>query len=293
MPGARWLNAGILRLTRSLRAIPLVGLLVAGCTTADTLAVPQPSVSYVEPAKYAAIVVDANTGRTLYSQNAEQPRYPASLTKMMTLYILFETMKQGRVTRATPIPVSAHAAAEPPTKIGFRPGDTIDVDSAIRAIVTKSANDVAVAVAEYLAGSEPQFVTIMNAKAQQLGMNGTHFSNASGLPDPDQRTTARDMAVLGLALRQRFPQYYSYFSVEDFAWRGRLIKGHNKVLDQVAGADGIKTGYTRASGYNIVTSVNTGGRRLVAVVMGEDSAKERNAHVAELVDRFMPAATAK
>jgi D-alanyl-D-alanine carboxypeptidase len=237
-------------------------------------------------------VIDANTGQMLYGVNATDRRYPASLTKMMTLYLLFEAMDQGRVTRETQIPVSPHAAAMPPTKLHFRPGETIDIDSAIRAMVTKSANDVAVAVGEYLGGTETRFAGLMNEKARQLGMLNTVFQNASGLPEPAQHTTAYDMARLGLALRQRFPQYYYYFSIESFAFRGKLIRGHNKVLDTVPGADGIKTGYIRASGFNIVTSVSRDGRKLLVVVMGGKTAKERNERVAELVARYMPEAKA-
>jgi D-alanyl-D-alanine carboxypeptidase len=260
---------------------------LGGCTTTDALDI-APPVPTAEPAKYAAIVVDANSGRTLYAVNAAMPRYPASLTKMMTLYLLFEAMEQGRVSPATEIPVSAYASSRPPTKIGFRPGETIDVDAAIKALITKSANDVAVAVAEYLGGSEQGFAQVMTTKARQIGMLSTTFRNATGLPDGDQRTTARDMAVLGLSLRRRFPQYYRYFAIQDFAYRGKMIRGHNKVLENVAGADGIKTGYIRASGYNIAASVERDGRRLVAVVMGEKTARERNEHVADLMERFLP-----
>jgi D-alanyl-D-alanine carboxypeptidase len=268
----------------------LLVVLLAGCTTADTLSIAPPA--NFEPSKYAAVVIDANTGQMLYGVNATDRRYPASLTKMMTLYLLFEAMDQGRVTRETQIPVSPHAAAMPPTKLHFRPGETIDIDSAIRAMVTKSANDVAVAVGEYLGGTETRFAGLMNEKARQLGMLNTVFQNASGLPEPAQHTTAYDMARLGLALRQRFPQYYYYFSIESFAFRGKLIRGHNKVLDTVPGADGIKTGYIRASGFNIVTSVSRDGRKLLVVVMGVKTAKERNERVAELVARYMPEAKA-
>ena len=271
----------------------LSGAALAGCTTADALNVESSAVSFATPAKYAAIVVDANDGHALYSANSDDRRYPASLTKMMTLYLLFQAMAAGRVQPTTLIPVSAHAASQPPTKLGFKPGGTIDVDSAIKAIVTRSANDVAVAVGEYLGGTEKNFATMMTAKAHALGMNSTRFDNASGLPDPDQWTTARDMAILGLALRRDFPQYYYYFSVEEFTFHGRVIRGHNKVLDRVAGADGIKTGYTRASGYNIVSSVKENGRSLVAVVMGEDSAGMRNEHVADLLQTYMPRASVK
>lgn len=280
------------RLASSFGKAPFLLLIVmlAGCSTVDTLTLPPPT--DFAASKYAAVVIDANTGKMLYGVNSNSARYPASLTKMMTLYLLFEAMDQGRVTRATLIPVSAHAASMPPTKLHFRPGETIDVDSAIRAMVTKSANDVAVAVGEYLGGTEGGFANLMNAKARQVGMLGTMFQNASGLPDSGQHTTAYDMARLGLALRQRFPQYYYYFSIESFAFRGKLIKGHNKVLDTVPGTDGIKTGYIRASGFNIATSVSRNGRRLIVVVMGGNTAKDRNQRVAQLVQRYMPEAKA-
>ncbi|MGN6769080.1 MAG: D-alanyl-D-alanine carboxypeptidase family protein [Rhizobiaceae bacterium] len=268
----------------------LLLVVLAGCSAADTLTLPPPT--EFAASKYAAVVIDANTGKMLYGVGSTSPRYPASLTKMMTLYLLFEAMEQGRVSRDTVIPVSAHAASMPPTKLHFKPGETIDIDSAIRAMVTKSANDAAVAVGEYLGGTETRFAGLMNQKARQLGMLATTFQNASGLPDPAQHTTAYDMARLSLALRQRFPQYYYYFSIESFAFRGKLIKGHNKVLDTVAGADGIKTGYIRASGFNIATSVSRNGRKLIVVVMGGDTAKARNQRVAELVERYMPEAKA-
>jgi D-alanyl-D-alanine carboxypeptidase len=237
--------------------------------------------------KYAAIVVDAKSGKTLFEVNSSAQRYPASLTKMMTLYLLFEALESGRVSKLTQIPVSEHAAAQPPTKLRFRRGESIDVDSAIRAIVVKSANDVAVAVGEYLGGSEEQFAAEMTAKARQLGMVNTVFRNASGLPDNDQHSSARDMAVLGMALRQRFPQQFHYFSESDFMFRGRLVQGHNDMLGRVRGVDGIKTGYIRASGFNIVTSYDADGRQLVVVVMGADSARQRNDHVEALIQRSL------
>ncbi|CDX16531.1 Penicillin-binding protein [Mesorhizobium sp. ORS 3324] len=266
-------------------------VLVSGCTTAappeSVLAVP------AAPQKYAAIVVDASTGKTLFEVNSTAQRYPASLTKMMTLYMLFEALESGRVTKETQIPVSDHAASQPPTKLRFRRGETIDVDSAIRAMVVKSANDVAVAVGEYLGGgSEEQFAAMMTAKAHQLGMVSTNFRNACGLPDDGQVTSARDMAVLGIALEHRFPQHFHYFSESDFMFRGRLVRGHNDMLGRVRGVDGIKTGYIRASGYNIVTSYNADGRHLIAVVMGAESARQRNDHVEALIQRSLTATIA-
>ncbi|WP_296744395.1 D-alanyl-D-alanine carboxypeptidase family protein [Mesorhizobium sp.] len=266
-------------------------VLVAGCTTA---APPESVLNVPAPAqRYAAIVIDASTGKTLFEVNSTAQRYPASLTKMMTLYMLFEAMQSGRVTKETQIPVSEHAASQPPTKLRFRRGETIDVDSAIRAMVVKSANDVAVAVGEYLGGgSEDQFAAMMTAKARQLGMTGTSFRNACGLPDDGQVTTARDMAVLGLALERRFPQHFHYFSESDFMFRGRLVRGHNDMLGRVHGVDGIKTGYIRASGYNIVTSYNADGRHLIVVVMGAESARRRNDHVEALIQRSLQPASA-
>ena len=266
----------------------LLLLFVAGCTTAppdSVLAVP------AAPQKYAAIVIDASTGKQLFEVNSTAQRYPASLTKMMTLYLLFEALESGRVTKETQIPVSDHAASQPPTKMRFRRGESIDVDSAIRAIVVKSANDVAVAVGEYLGGSEDQFAAMMTSKARQLGMTSTVFRNASGLPDDDQHTSARDMAVLGMALHQRFPQQFHYFSESDFMFRGRLVRGHNDMLGRVRGVDGIKTGYIRASGFNIVTSYNADGRNLIVVVMGADSARQRNDHVEALIQRSLSPTT--
>ncbi|PZV38104.1 penicillin-binding protein [Mesorhizobium kowhaii] len=273
----------------ALLVLPLL-VLVAGCTTATppdaVLAVPAP------PQKYAAIVVDARTGKQLFEVNSTAQRYPASLTKMMTLYLLFEALDSGRVTKETQIPVSDHAASQPPTKMRFRRGETIDVDSAIRAIVVRSANDVAVAVGEYLGGSEEQFAAMMTAKARQIGMTSTVFRNASGLPDDDQHTSARDMAVLGMALHSRFPQQFHYFSESDFMFRGRLVRGHNDMLGRVRGVDGIKTGYIRASGFNIVTSYDADGRQLIVVVMGADSARQRNDHVEALIQRSLSPAMA-
>jgi len=268
-------------------ALLTLALALAACSTTETLQTAQPLPTYVSP-KYAAIVVDANDGKVLYQAASDATRYPASLTKMMTLYLLFEAMETGRVSASTEIPVSDYARSRPPTKIGFRRGQSIDVDSAIKALVIKSANDVATAIAEYLGGTEGNFAAMMTAKARSIGMRGTVFRNASGLPDSGQVTTARDMAVLGLALRKRFPQYYYYFSATSFAYRGRTIRGHNDLIGGVDGVDGIKTGYTRASGFNVVTSAARGGRKVVAVVMGGDTARARNANMAALIDRYLP-----
>ncbi|OCW56559.1 penicillin-binding protein [Hoeflea olei] len=240
------------------------------------------------PDKYAAIVVDAKDGRMLYGANANELRYPASLTKMMTLYLLFEAMEQGRVSGSDLIPISRNAATRPPSKIGLKAGQSIPVDTAIRVLVVKSANDVATAVGEFLGGgSEDRFAEMMTAKARELGMSRTTFRNASGLPDPGQVTTATDMARLSIALRRNFPQYYGYFGQREVTVAGRVIKGHNKAMDMIPGADGLKTGYTRASGFNLATSVRQGGHSVVGVVMGENSADIRNARMAQLMSTYM------
>lgn len=241
--------------------------------------------------RYAAIVIDANTGKTLFASNADAKRYPASLTKMMTLYMLFEAIQAGRMNKDTRIPVSAYAAARPPTKIGFRPGQSIRAEDAALAMITKSANDVATAVGEYLGGSEERFAQMMTAKARRLGMRNTTFRNASGLPNMAQHSSARDMAILSIALRQHFPNEFSYFSRRSFVFRGQTIRGHNRLLGRVEGVDGIKTGYTNASGYNLASSVSLDGRRLVAVVMGGNTGASRDAHMAQLIRKYLPMTT--
>lgn len=275
-------------------ALVLLALVAAACSTASTLETVRPTSvasSASDENKYAALVIDANSGRTLYSVNAEAPRYPASLTKMMTMYMLFEAMDQGRMNHATEIPVSAHAASQPPSKLRVRAGETIDAATAVQALATKSANDVAAAVGEYLGGSEEQFAAMMTAKARQIGMRRTVFRNASGLPDSEQFTTARDMAVLGMRLKQRFPSRFGVFSATDFNFRGKNIRGHNDMLGRVRGVNGIKTGYIRASGFNIVTSVDADGRSLVIVVMGGATARARNTEVEMLIQQYLPRAS--
>lgn len=244
-------------------------------------------------AKSAAIVVDAKTGKVLYSADANGRRYPASLTKMMTLYLTFEALAKGRISRNTPVPYSVHAASEPPTKLGVRAGGSVPVETAILSMVTKSANDSATALGEMLGGSEDNFARMMTAKARQLGMNGTVFRNANGLPDPGQFTTAHDMAMLGIALREHFPQYYGYFSQRSFLYGRQRINGHNRLLGRIKGVDGIKTGYTRASGYNLVSSVADGDRRLVAVVMGGASGRSRDNQMASLISTYLPRASTR
>jgi len=256
----------------------------AALAAAVVLATPQPAFAN---AKYAGIVVDAKTGKTLYASSADAPRYPASLTKMMTLYVLFEDMERGRFDEKSQLKVSKNAAAQPPTRIGLRDGQTIRVDSAIRALAVKSANDVAVVVAENVSGSVSAFASRMTHTARAIGMKKTTFSNPSGLPDARQKTTARDMALLGRALQDRFPQYYGYFSTRDFSWGKKKYRNTNRLLGAVRGVDGIKTGYTHASGYNLVTSVDRDGRKIVAVVMGGRTGKSRNAQMKKLITSYL------
>lgn len=258
----------------------LVSILVIGAPSAATA-----------NAKYAGIVVDAKTGRTLYADHADALRYPASLTKMMTLYLTFDALKSRRVSKSTRVPVSRNAAAEVPTKLGLKPGQTITVEQAILSLVTKSANDAATALGEFLGGSEAGFARMMTARARDLGMNSTTFKNAHGLPNSAQKTTARDMARLGMALRDHHAEYYDYFRTRSFTYKGRTYGNHNRLLGRVKGVDGIKTGYIRASGFNLVSSVQTGGRSIVAVVMGGRTGRSRNAHMIDLIGRYLPDAS--
>nr|WP_210273959.1 D-alanyl-D-alanine carboxypeptidase [Bartonella fuyuanensis] len=243
------------------------------------------------PDKYAAIVIDATTGKTLFQANATLKRYPASLTKMMTLYLLFEAMQIRRVTPNTPIPISHYAAMRPPTKIGFKAGQTISAEEAAKALITKSANDVATAIAEYLGGSEKKFAQMMTAKARKLGMKHTHFANASGLPDVHNYSTARDIATLSLALRKHFPKQYKLFKIKSFNFRGHTINSHNNLVKIMKGVDGIKTGYTQMSGSNLATSMHLEGRSIVAVVMGGKSSTARDEHMASLLNQYLPKAS--
>jgi D-alanyl-D-alanine carboxypeptidase len=229
------------------------------------------------------IVIDAATGSILTASNADAITQPASLTKMMTMYLLFEALQQGKIRLSDTITFSEYAASRPSTNLDVGEGDTIGVETAINAMVVRSANDVATAVAERLGGSEQAFAAKMTAKARQLGMNSTSFHNASGLPDDLNRTTARDMAVLGVALLRDFPKYYPYFSHYSFTYHGVNYTGHNKLVRSFKGADGIKTGYVRASGFNLVTSAEQNGRRLVGVVLGGNSPNIRDRQMASLL----------
>jgi len=242
----------------------------------------RPQAAPADPA-FAAIVVDANSGRTLYGVHENELRHPASITKVMTLYLLFEQLDKGALTLQSPIPVSERAAAQEPSKLGIEPGQTISVEDAIKAIVTRSANDVAVAIAEKIGGDESAFAAMMTRKAHALGMSRTLYRNASGLPDDQQVTTARDLTILARAIEERFPRYFKYFSTREFEYAGEVIGNHNRLLGRVDGVDGVKTGYTRASGFNLLTSVHRDGRSLVAVVMGGRTAPARDALMEQLI----------
>ncbi|WP_341989822.1 serine hydrolase [Azorhizobium sp. AG788] len=240
----------------------------------------------------AAIVVDGNTGRVMYEENADALRHPASLTKIMTLYMLFEQLEAGRLKLDSELPVSSKAASQSPSKLNLRPGSTIEVDDAIKAIVTRSANDVAVVIGEAIGGSESNFADLMTRKARALGMDNTTFRNASGLPNPGQVTTARDLSILGRAIQDRFPREYRYFSTRSFVYRGETIGNHNRLLGRIEGVDGIKTGYTNASGFNLVTSVHRDNRFVIGVVLGGASGSSRDNRMANLVTDALPRAYA-
>jgi D-alanyl-D-alanine carboxypeptidase len=241
--------------------------------------------SPTDPQKDAALVVDGATGKVLYARNETAERHPASLTKMMTLYLLFDALKAGKVTMQTQMPVSWHASVQHPTKLNLRPGQTIDVDTAIRAIVIRSANDVAVVIAEALGGTESHFAEMMTERARQLSMKETNFHNASGLPDPLQITTASDLAVLARHLAYDYPQYFSYFGLPGFSYKGTWVPTHDNLIGRYEGADGIKTGYTGASGFNLVSSVTRGTTHIIGVVMGGRTAMRRDLEMVRLLDQ--------
>jgi D-alanyl-D-alanine carboxypeptidase len=239
----------------------------------------------------AAIVVDAKSGKVMYSEDPDGLRYPASLTKMMTLYLVFEALETGRISLNSRVPVSEHAANQAPSKLGVRAGGTFTVEQGILALVTRSANDCATAFAEFLGGSEPRFGKMMTAKARSLGMTRTVYYNANGLPDPRQVTTARDQARLGVALRKHFPEYYGYFSTRAFRFGRQVIPSHNRLVGSVRGVDGIKTGYTRAAGFNLVTSAQLDGHSVVGVVLGGTSTPQRDSKMRKLIETYLPIAS--
>jgi D-alanyl-D-alanine carboxypeptidase len=239
-------------------------------------------------AKFSALAVDARTGDILFSSDADGLRHPASLTKVMTLYILFQEMKAGRLTLDSRLSISRYASSRPPTKLGVKPGDTVRVEDAIKALITLSANDMAVAVGENIAGSEQAFARRMTDTARSLGMSRTTFRNASGLPDPKQVTTARDMATLSLRVQRDFPQYYPYFRTTSFKYGKRTIRTHNRLLKRFEGTDGIKTGYIRASGFNLTTSARRGDKRIIGVVMGGRTGRARDTYMMTMLAKAFP-----
>ncbi|KYG19929.1 peptidase M15 [Bradyrhizobium sp. AT1] len=243
----------------------------------------QRDVSESSSPKFASIIVDGNSGAVLQATSPDGIRHPASLTKIMTLYLLFERLESGKMKLDTEMPVSQHAADQDPTKLNLRAGQTIRVEDAIKGLVTRSANDAAVVIAEAIAGDEDDFAQMMTRKARALGMSKTVYRNANGLPNDEQVTTARDQATLGRAIQERFPRYYRYFATSTFNWRGQSIRNHNHLLGSVEGVDGIKTGYTRASGFNLVTSMRRGNRHLIGVVLGGRSGGSRDAIMRNLL----------
>ncbi|QOZ69867.1 D-alanyl-D-alanine carboxypeptidase [Bradyrhizobium arachidis] len=243
----------------------------------------QRDVSESSSPKFASIIVDGNSGSVLQATSPDGIRHPASLTKIMTLYLLFERLESGKMKLDTEMPVSQHAADQDPTKLNLRAGQTIRVEDAIKGLVTRSANDAAVVIAEAIAGDEDDFAAMMTRKARSLGMSRTVYRNANGLPNDEQVTTARDQATLGRAIQERFPRYYRYFATSTFNWRGQSIRNHNHLLGSVEGVDGIKTGYTRASGFNLVSSMRRGNRHLIGVVLGGRSGGSRDAIMRNLL----------
>lgn len=250
------------------------------------------SPSLADGGKHAAMIVDANTGAVLHADDADELRHPASLTKMMTLYMTFELLQVGRLKMSDRVIISDNAAAQAPSKLGLEAGESLSVSDAIRALITKSANDVAVALAEKIGGSERNFVRLMNARARELGMSKTTFQNPSGLPDKNQVTTARDMVTLGMRLQDHFPDYYPLFATRSFGFNRATYRNHNTLLNSFQGIDGIKTGYTRMSGFNLVSSVRRGDRHVVGAVFGGSSAASRNAEMRTLLTRALARASA-
>ena len=239
----------------------------------------------VANASVSSIMIDAANGEVMYEMNADERRYPASLTKLMTLYITFNALENNHIKLTDKLKVSRTAAGRSPSKLGVRAGETITVKDAIMAVIVKSANDCATVLAEHFAPTEADFAVLMTDTAHKLGMNHTTFKNASGLPNKQQKTSARDMAILAMAVYHHFPQYYKWFSAKSFQYKGRTIGGHNYILKTFAGADGMKTGYTAASGYNIITSAKRSGKRVIAVTMGHNSVGERDKKVSKMMDR--------
>ncbi|MBC7906759.1 MAG: D-alanyl-D-alanine carboxypeptidase [Rhodospirillaceae bacterium] len=262
-----------------------VSRLLLACLAVALLGLAPHSGAQARESRYGAIVLDHDTGNVLYSVNPDRRSYPASLTKVMTLYLMFDALESGRMTLDSTMPVSAHASAQSPSKLNLVPGNRISVEDAVLALVTKSANDVAVVIAEALGGSEEDFAELMTRKARQIGMAGTTYQNASGLPNLAQVSTPRDQATLARALIRNHGKYYHYFSTRQFRWRGQPISTHNRLMLRYQGADGIKTGYINASGFNLMASAKRDNRRLIGVVFGGDTAAWRDKNMAQILDK--------
>jgi D-alanyl-D-alanine carboxypeptidase len=275
------IRAGVMQFLHVAAAGPALGAILVVLV----LGAAGPARAQIGSDRYSSIVIDAATGNVLISASADEPRFPASLTKMMTLYMVFEALRDRRLSLDTPVPVSAHAASMSPSKLGLTPATRLTLEQAILGLVTKSANDAAAAVGELLGGDEARFAQMMTLRARALGMSRTTFRNASGLPDAEQVTTARDLAVLARHLVQDFPAEYHYFSTPSFVFHGRTILNHDHLLTSYPGADGIKTGYIAAAGFNLVTSAVRGDVRLIGVVLGAARPGERDLHMAALLDQ--------
>lgn len=262
----------------------LAALVLGGVVLTPALGAPPPVAQSSDNSRYASIVVDAASGEVLFSRFADARRYPASITKVMTLYLVFEALESGKVKLTDNLTVSPRAASQPPSKLGLAAGQSISLDDAMKATAVRSANDMAVVLAEHIGGSEAQFTARMTAKAKELGMDQTRFTTANGLPDTRQATTARDLSILSRAVMRDFPQYYRYLGLHDWFYNGRDYRNTNGLLATGRGYDGIKTGFTNASGYNLAASSVRDGKRIITIVMGGRSTASRNAHVAELMD---------
>ena len=262
----------------------LAALVLGGVVLTPALGAPPPVAQSSDNSRYASIVVDAASGEVLFSRFADARRYPASITKVMTLYLVFEALESGKVKLTDNLTVSPRAASQPPSKLGLAAGQSISLDDAMKATAVRSANDMAVVLAEHIGGSEAQFTARMTAKAKELGMDHTRFTTANGLPDTRQATTARDLSILSRAVMRDYPQYYRYLGLHDWYYNGRDYRNTNGLLATNRGYDGIKTGFTNASGYNLAASSVRDGKRIITIVMGGRSTASRNAHVAELMD---------
>lgn len=262
----------------------LAALVLGGVVLTPALGAPPPVAQSSDNSRYASIVVDAASGEVLFSRFADARRYPASITKVMTLYLTFEALESGKIKLTDNLTVSPRAAAQPPSKLGLAAGQSISLEDAMKATAVRSANDMAVVLAEHIGGSEAQFTARMTAKARELGMDHTRFTTANGLPDTRQATTARDLSILSRAVMRDFPQYYRYLGLHDWFYNGRDYRNTNGLLATGRGYDGIKTGFTNASGYNLAASSVRDGKRIITIVMGGRSTRSRNDHVAELMD---------